>query len=30
VLAAVGAGNTWGLGRAWASLPVVRNHPWLR
>ncbi|GAA3815098.1 hypothetical protein [Streptomyces chiangmaiensis] len=30
VLAAVGAGNTWGLGRVWASLPLVRNHPWLR
>lgn len=30
VLAAVGAGNTWGLGRIWASLPVVRSHPWLR
>jgi thiosulfate dehydrogenase [quinone] large subunit len=30
VLAAVGAGNTWGLGRIWASLPLVRNHAWLR
>ncbi|MGI5518326.1 hypothetical protein [Streptomyces sp. CA-106131] len=30
VLAAVGAGNTWGLGRVWASLPLVRNHAWLR
>ncbi|MEU6371274.1 hypothetical protein ABZ876_37770 [Streptomyces sp. NPDC046931] len=30
VLAAVGAGNTWGLGRAWASLPLVRDHAWLR
>jgi thiosulfate dehydrogenase [quinone] large subunit len=30
VLAAVGAGNTWGLGRIWASLPPVRKHAWLR
>lgn len=30
VLAAVYAGNTWGLGRRWAALPVVRDHPWLR
>jgi thiosulfate dehydrogenase [quinone] large subunit len=30
VLAAVGAGNTWGLGRIWASLPLVRKHAWLR
>ncbi|MFF4145548.1 hypothetical protein ACFY0A_30210 [Streptomyces sp. NPDC001698] len=30
VLAAVGAGNTWGLGRVWASLPLVRDHAWLR
>ncbi|BFV60619.1 hypothetical protein KCMC57_up57230 [Kitasatospora sp. CMC57] len=29
-LAATGAGNTWGLGRRWAALPVVRDHSWLR
>ncbi|MFF1682355.1 hypothetical protein [Streptomyces sp. NPDC058256] len=29
-LAVVGAGVTWGLGRTWASLPVVRDHSWLR
>jgi thiosulfate dehydrogenase [quinone] large subunit len=29
-LAAVGAGTTWGLGRTWAELPVVRDHSWLR
>lgn len=30
VLAATYAGDTWGLGRWWATLPVVRNHAWLR
>ncbi|MER5913555.1 hypothetical protein ABT124_24445 [Streptomyces sp. NPDC001982] len=30
VLAAVGAGATWGLGRLWAQLPVVRDQSWLR
>ncbi len=30
VLAATGAGATWGLGRTWARLPVVRDHAWLR
>lgn len=30
VLALVGAGNTLGFGRAWASLPPVRKAPWLR
>jgi thiosulfate dehydrogenase [quinone] large subunit len=30
VLALVGAGNTLGLGKAWARLPLVRNHGWLR
>lgn len=30
VLAAVGAGSTWGMGRVWASLPLVRDHAWLR
>lgn len=29
-LAALHAGNTWGLGRRWAALPVVRDHDWLR
>jgi len=24
------AGDTWGLGRWWASLPLVRRLPWLR
>lgn len=24
------AGDTWGLGRQWAALPVVRDHAWLR
>ncbi|GAA3869003.1 DoxX family membrane protein [Saccharothrix violaceirubra] len=30
VVAASGAGAVWGLGRWWASLPVVRDHAWLR
>ncbi|MEV7180134.1 hypothetical protein [Kitasatospora sp. NPDC093679] len=30
VLAATSAGDRWGLGRRWAALPVVRDHPWLR
>ncbi|MQY14539.1 hypothetical protein SRB5_47070 [Streptomyces sp. RB5] len=29
-LAALAAGNTWGLGKTWAKLPVVRDHTWLR
>jgi thiosulfate dehydrogenase [quinone] large subunit len=29
-LAAVSAGDTWGLGRWWASLPVVQSYPILR
>ena len=29
-LALVGAGNTLGLGRAWAKLPVVQRLPWLK
>ncbi|MEV0494119.1 hypothetical protein [Streptomyces atratus] len=28
-LAAAGAGATWGLGRVWARLPIVRDHAWL-
>ncbi|MFE0458807.1 hypothetical protein ACFW1A_06045 [Kitasatospora sp. NPDC058965] len=30
VLAVTTAGDSWGLGRRWAALPVVRDHPWLR
>ncbi len=31
ILFALGnAGNTWGLGRQWASLPLIRRNPWLR
>ncbi|MER7893895.1 hypothetical protein ABTX15_29195 [Micromonospora sp. NPDC094482] len=30
VLALAGAGDTLGLGRAWAKLPVVRRYRWLR
>ncbi|MFD7568182.1 hypothetical protein ACFV7O_33865 [Streptomyces tendae] len=29
-LAAVSAGNVFGLGRLWARLPIVRDHAWLR
>jgi thiosulfate dehydrogenase [quinone] large subunit len=29
-LAAAAAGATWGLGKVWAQLPVVRDHTWLR
>lgn len=29
-LALVGAGNTFGLGRAWAKLPIVKRLPWLK
>ena len=29
VLALTYAGRTWGLGRWWASLPIVRKNPWL-
>ncbi|SEC76095.1 thiosulfate dehydrogenase [quinone] large subunit [Streptomyces sp. 3213] len=29
-LAAAGAGVTWGLGKLWATLPIVRDHTWLR
>lgn len=29
VVAAAHAGNTWGLGRLWAALPIVRANPWL-
>ncbi|MEU7847173.1 hypothetical protein AB0B74_18965 [Micromonospora parva] len=30
VLALVNAGDTVGLGRVWAALPIVRRMPWLR
>ena len=30
VLAATYAGDSWGLGRRWATLPVVRDNAWLR
>ncbi|MFE1794867.1 DoxX family protein [Streptomyces sp. NPDC059517] len=29
-LAVAGAGASWGLGRIWARIPVVRDHRWLR
>jgi len=29
VLALTYAGHTWGLGRWWASLPIVKKNPWL-
>ncbi|MEH1014414.1 hypothetical protein V6U90_15035 [Micromonospora sp. CPCC 206060] len=29
-LALIGAGNTLGLGRVWAKLPIVQRLPWLR
>ncbi|MEV0429019.1 hypothetical protein [Micromonospora sp. NPDC050495] len=30
VLALVGAGNTLGLGKVWAKLPIVQRLPWLK
>ncbi|WP_234588779.1 DoxX family membrane protein [Micromonospora sp. MH99] len=30
VLALVNAGDTWGLGKLWAKLPIVTRVPWLR
>ncbi|WP_199235922.1 DoxX family membrane protein [Micromonospora sp. S4605] len=30
VLALVNAGDTWGLGRMWARLPIVQRYGWLR
>ncbi|MCB7137861.1 DoxX family protein [Cellulosimicrobium marinum] len=30
VLATTLSGDTWGLGRRWAVLPLVRRAPWLR
>ncbi|MDV9172396.1 hypothetical protein R6V09_20105, partial [Streptomyces sp. W16] len=29
-VAVAGAGATWGLGKLWATLPVVRDHNWLK
>lgn len=29
-LAIVAAGNTWGLGRTWANLDLVKKYSWLR
>jgi thiosulfate dehydrogenase (quinone) large subunit len=29
VVAATAAGDTWGLGRWWKTLPFVRTHRWL-
>ncbi|MEP6816181.1 MAG: hypothetical protein ABI873_11585 [Marmoricola sp.] len=30
LLAALGAGHTFGLGARWEALPLVRSRPWLR
>ncbi|QOC91484.1 DoxX family membrane protein [Micromonospora craniellae] len=30
LLAVTNAGDTWGLGRTWARLPIVRRFAWLR
>lgn len=29
VVAAASAGDTWGFGKVWKSLPLVRKNPWL-
>jgi len=29
-LAVLAAGDTWGFGRYWATLDLVRKNPWLR
>ena len=29
VIAATAAGDTWGLGRIWRTLPIVRSNSWL-
>nr|WP_239147862.1 hypothetical protein [Actinoplanes tereljensis] len=29
LLALLGAGTTWGLGRRWAAIPLVRRNTWL-
>ena len=28
-IAATSAGSTWGFGRIWRSLPIVRSNSWL-
>jgi len=30
VVAYAAAGDTWGLGKRWAALPIVRDNQWLR
>ena len=30
IVALTFAGDTWGLGKWWANLPVVQKHTWLR
>ena len=30
IVALTFAGDTWGLGRWWANLPIVQKHSWLR
>ncbi len=30
LIAVTNAGNTWGLGRTWARLPIVQRFGWLR
>ena len=29
VVALTYAGNTWGLGKRWAALPIVQNNQWM-
>lgn len=29
VVAYLAAGDTWGLGRTWKALPIVKKYPWL-
>jgi thiosulfate dehydrogenase [quinone] large subunit len=29
-LALIGAGDTWGFGKAWGKLALVQRHPWLK
>jgi thiosulfate dehydrogenase (quinone) large subunit len=29
-LALIGAGNTFGLGKVWAKLPIVQRRGWLK
>lgn len=30
LLALLAAGNTFGLGRSWAAIPLVGRNPWLK